>query len=221
MLLILLASALLTPLQDVQAIGAIQFMSPREARDLPLKGKEHGVVQGIASPPVRLGTPPGLVELQLTERPLATRGGCVRRRWNASFRHQPDAAASAATFSGAWSATEVALRPARTCPSGHFVQVNPGLSSEEALRELRYLRDILAGKTKVKFTCLDETASTLCRTPKSIRWKLAGLPAWAVTRREGSTEFWLGQPGQVATALSYAEGRRREVRIRRSIPAPF
>jgi hypothetical protein len=99
--------------------------------------------------------------------------------------------------------------------------VNPGLSSEEALGELRYLRDTVAGRAKVKFTCLDETASSLCRTLKGIRPQLARLSAWAVARREGRTEFWLGQPGQVATALSYAVDRRREVRIRRSIPPPY
>lgn len=221
MLLILLSSSLLAPLQAPPTVGGIERLQPREAGEILLKGREHGVIESIAPPTIRSAGPPGLVELELTERPVAVAGGCVRKRWTATFQRQPGADRGAATFADSWARTEVAIAPAKTCPGGRFVHVHPGMTSAQALGALDRLGRIRTGKAKVTFTCSDDTGSSLCRSLAAIRPGLARLSPWAVMRREGRIELWLGEPGQIVTAVSYPEGRPHRVTVKRSILAPF
>lgn len=98
--------------------------------------------------------------------------------------------------------------------------MNPGLSIEEALRALRYLRQIRSGKAKIRFSCSDSTGSNLCRTPQEIRRELTRLPAFLVTKSGGNVELVLGKRGQTVTVVSYSETARDDVTVERRVPAP-
>lgn len=220
MLLALFASVSLTAPEAAPTIGSIRSLSPQAIGDVVLRGRDHEIIEKVEPPANRALEPPGVVTLELTERPIATEKGCVRRRWIATFRRPPGAAESAAIFHDAYATTQVALRSASTCSTGEFAHVNPGLSIEEALSALRHLRQVRSGKAKVRFSCSDSTGSSLCRTPKIIRRELARLPAWAVTKRDGNIEFWLGKGGQVVTVVSYSDTSLDQVRVERRVPSP-
>jgi hypothetical protein len=219
MLLALLALTLLTPREAPPTIGSIEGLEPSVIGELVLSGRDNGIIESVT--PDRGIDPPGSVKLKLTERARALSGGCLRRQWTATFHHDPGATRGTAILSEAYVTNEVSLPTASGCQNGEFAHVNPGLSIEEALRALRHLRLMRSGGVKVRFSCLDSTGSTLCPTRDSTRRELARLPAWAVTKRNGNIEFWLGQRGQVVTAVRYSENARDDVRVDRSAPAPF
>jgi len=220
MLPALLASASLTAPEAAPTIGSIRSLSPQAIGHVVLRGRDHGIVEKVEPPAVRALEPPGFVILELTERSIAIANGCVRRRWTATFSRPPGAAESAAIFHDAYAATQVALRSASTCSDGKFAHVNPGLSIEEALSALRHLRQVSSGKAKVRFSCSDSTGSSLCRSPKMIERELARLTAWAVTKRDGKIEFWLGKGEQAVTAVTYSETSLDQVTVERRVPPP-
>lgn len=221
MLLALLSSALLTSSLAAPTLAALKDLSPEAVGNIVLSGRDHSIVESVASPAVRGLDPPGQVKLQLTERASHRYGGCVRRRWTATFLQTPGSPESSAALHDAWPNTEVALLSNSPCSSGEFVHVNPRLTIEAALRALGHLSDVRSGKAKVRFTCADSTRSKLCRTPEMIRRQLARLPAWAVTMEDGATELWLGEPGQVVTSVSFDQARPLQVKVERAMPAPF
>jgi hypothetical protein len=218
MLLALLGLALLTPSEAAPSIGSIEGLQPAAIGEVLLRGRDHGVIERVA-PDHGFG-PPGMVKLKLTERPSPISGGCLRKQWTATFYHNPASADGTAIFSDASVTSEVALPTTSGCKKGEFVHVNPGLNIEEALSALGHLQQVRSGAAKVRFSCSDSTGSRLCRTPEFIRQELSRLPAWAVTKRNGNIEFWLGEPGQVVTAVNYSETALGRVRVQRRIPPP-
>jgi hypothetical protein len=221
MLLPLLLPLLLTSSQASPTLGSILAQPPEAAGEAILQGRDHGRIEKVAPAPRRGMDPPGLVQIELLEQPLATSRGCVRTRWTASF-HQPSGAAeSAATFADAYATTEVALPSASGCSNSRFVHVNPGLSSEEALDALAFLDELRAPASTVALSCADRTGSGLCGTPHRIRQELARLSPWVVTRAAGNIELWLGEPGQIVTAIRYSAAHRDRIEVERSVPAPF
>ena len=202
----------------IPTIGSLQGLRPAAIGEAVLKGRKHGITQSVI--PDRGLDAPGVVRLKLTERPTQIPGGCLRRKWTASFYHELDAAESTAAFSDAHGAREVAL-PTPGCPSGEFAHFNPGLDIDQALGALRHLRDVRSGKAKVRFSCSDSTGSQLCRTPEMIRQELGRLPAWAVSKNGPTFELWLGKGGQAVTAVSFPDTFGNEVMVERRVPAPF
>ncbi len=219
MLLALLGLTVLTPPEAPPSIASIEGLGPSAIGEVVLRGRDYGTVESVT--PDRGLDPPGVVKLKLTERPFGISGGCLRRQWTATFRHQPGVAERTAMLSDAFMTNDVSLPTVPDCSNGEFAHVNPGLSIEEALSALRHLRHVRSGKAKVRFSCSDSTGSRLCRTPKMIQQELARLPAWAVTKRDADIEFWLGEQGQVVTAVSYSDMWPDQVRVERRVPAPF
>jgi hypothetical protein len=207
------------PIVGAPSLASLEHLSPAAIGDVVLRGRDHGVIESVA--PDRGLDPPGVVKLKLTERPSRISGGCVRKQWTASFVSEPEKPRSSATFKDAYSAFEVALPSASGCANGQFAYVNSGMELEHALGALGHLRNLRSGKARVRFSCTDSTGSDLCRTSKAIRRELARLPAWAVTRKAGGIEIWLGQPGQIVTAVRYSETLPDQIRVDRRIPAPF
>lgn len=202
------------------SLASIEGLSPEAAGQIILKDHEHGVIESVAQD---LGLDaPGVTTLKLRERPSSISGGCVRKKWSASFRRQPGVTPGSATLTSAYAVTEVSLPSLPDCSHGEFVHVNPGLTVEEALSALARLQDIRSGRAKVGFSCSDSTASALCETAETIRQELASLPAWAVTRKNGETlELWLGERGHLVTAVSISATAPGHVAVERRVPAPF
>jgi hypothetical protein len=221
MLLGYLSLISLAAAQAAPTLASIEGLSPEAVGELVLQGREHGTVVKVAPAAQGHLDPPGLVKLELTERATAIPEGCVRRRWIATFRQAPGAAEPAATLSDAWAATEVALRPSSGCPAGRFVHVNYGLGIKDALGALEYLDHIRRNKGRVRFSCSDSTGSALCRNSGTTRQELVKLSAWAVTRRGGMTELWLGEPGQIVTSVIYSEALPDRITVKRSVPHSF
>jgi hypothetical protein len=219
MLLALLWSTLPISKEAPPSLASLAGLPPAVVGEVVLKRRKHSIIESVT--PDRGLDPPGVVRLKLTERLSSISGGCFRRQWTASFRHEPGTAEASAILYDAFAATEVALPTASGCANGEFVHVNPGLDNAKALSALRHLRNVRSGKAKVRFSCSDSTGSGLCRTPRTIRRELAMLPAWAVTLRNGDIEFWLGKSGQVVTAISYSATLPGHVTVERRIPAPF
>jgi hypothetical protein len=219
MLTLILWAIAPAPIPGAPSLALLDDLSPAAIGEVVLRGRDHGVIERVA--PDRGLDPPGVVRLKLTERPSRISGGCVRKQWTASFVSEPGKPESSATLKDAYSAFEVALPNASGCANGQFAYVSPRMSVEHAVGALGHLRNLLSGKTKVRFSCTDSTGSDLCRTSKAIRRELARLPAWAVTRKDGEIEIWLGQPGQIVTAVRYSETSPDQIRVDRRIPAPF
>jgi hypothetical protein len=217
----ILMTMVLLATQAPPTLGALANLSPGAAGEIVLAGKDHEPVAKIVAPAGRGMDPPGMVERQLVERPVAGPQGCSRRRWIARFSHTPGVAEDEATLSSVWASTEVALPGAAGCPDDGYVHLNPGLGASQALPALRYLDDIRLGDAPAEFTCSDETASGLCADPGKIRQALAKLSPWAVTRQNGQMVFWLGTPGQAVTEVRYSPNRLDQVTVSRRIPAPF
>ena len=217
----ILMTMVLLATQGPPTLGALANLSPRAAGEIVLAGKDHEPVARIVVPTGQGADPPGMVERQLVEPPVAGPQGCSRRRWTARFSHAPGVAEGEAALSSVWASTEVALPGAAGCPDDGYVHLNPGLERIQALPALRYLDDIRQGDAPAKFTCSDETASGLCGDPKALRRTLAGLSPWAVTRQNGQMVFWLGVPGEVVTEVRYSPDRLDQITVSRRIPAPF
>lgn len=235
-------SALLGAPAAPPTIGSVQGLSPEAVGRAVLANRDRGPIETVVPAQLSGPIPPGLVQLQLVERPQVTSRGCVRRRWTASFMHQPDMPQSSAKLQDAWASTEIALASSPDCSRAAFVHLNPGLGIVEAFDALVHLENIRAGRAEVTFTCLDETASRLCDTPAAIREALGSLPAWAISRARsrddlpsrgsaslapvmpranGPIEIWLDTPGQVVTAVSFSNMQPDHVTVERRIPAPF
>lgn len=220
-MLLTLTAALLTPAASAAPnLETVLRLPPREAGEIVLKGRDHRMIETVERPQVRTLQPPGLVQLHLIERAVPGAGGCLRRRWAASFQHAPEARETTARFADAWAASEVALARPSGCADARFAHVNPGLPAEEALAALRRLDAIRGGRARVSFACQDYTGSRLCERPDAIPRELSLLPAWGVTRNEGMIELWLGRPGQTVTAVSYSAAAPDKVSIRREFPPP-
>jgi len=216
----ILMTMVLLATQGPPTLSALANLSPQAAGEIVLADKDHEPVAKIVVPTGRDMDPPGTVERQLVERPVAGPQGCSRRRWIARFSHAPGVAEGEATLSSVSASTEVALPGAAGCPDDGYVHLNPGLEATQALPALRYLDDIRLGDAPAKFTCSDETASGLCGDPKTLRQKLASLSPWALTRQNGQMVFWLGPPG-VVTEVRYSPDRLDQVTVSRRVPAPF
>lgn len=219
MLLPLLSLTILSPPDAPPSLGSIEGLAPPAVGEVILSGRDHGIIESVT--PDRGLDPPGVVRLILTERPSRTSDACLRRQWRTTFQHKLGAAENTAVLTDAFATNEVSLPTVPDCSNGEFAHVNPGLSIEEALSALRHLAKVRSGKANVRFACSDSTGSKLCRTPKITRQELARLPAWAVTKKNGNIEFWLGKGGQAVTAVSYSETSPDQVSVERRIPAPF
>lgn len=222
MLVLALAwSALLASSQSVPTIAALEGLPPEAVGEVVLAGRDHSRIEAVEIP-VPDFAPPGVVQLHLVEQASRQLGGCVRRRWTAAFHPPtPESPKSAAVLRRAYSVTEVALPSEAGCSGAEFASLNSGLPVEAALGALAYLTDVRSGKAEVRFSCTDTTGSDLCRSPRTIRQELAGLPAWAVTTRGAATELWLGDRGRAVTAFRFTDRGSLEVTVHREIPAPF
>lgn len=203
------------------ALGAIERMTPEAAGDLVLAGRHHGPIATVARQAATGMDPPGLVELDLVERTVTEQGGCIRRRWTATFRYEVGTPAETAILSEARAATEVALPAGKSCPSGQYAGVGPGTATDAAVSALRHLARIRQFGDAVRVACTDETTSGLCAGPQAMRDALARIEPWAVWARGTETGLWLGKPGQIVTEIRYSTSDPMSVAIKRSVPAPF
>ncbi|MBA4047746.1 MAG: hypothetical protein C0476_04305 [Sphingomonas sp.] len=212
---------LMTAAGPPPALGAIERMTPEAAGDLVLAGRDHGPIATVARQAATGMDPPGVVELDLVERTVTELGGCIRRRWTATFRYKVGAPAETAVLSDARAATEVALPVGESCPSGQYAGVAPGTGTDAALGALRDLTRIRQFGDDVHATCTDETTSGLCAGPQAMRDALARIEPWAVSVRGDEIKLWLGTPGQVVTDIRYTSCQPMMVAIKRFIPPPF
>ena len=223
MLLALLAFAVLNASQAPLTLGALQGLPPEAMGNKVLAGQDHGVVVAIEGPNHAAMMAEGFMELVLTQRAGPRSGGCLRRRWTASFLYRRgNAERSAELFDRPWAATEVAL-PSPACTEGEFVRVNTtNISIDDAVAGLKSLDALRSGKARVEISCSDSTSSGLCGTPRAIPRQLAGLRPWMVTKVNGDTEVWLSVArGGTVTAVRFSESRPDLVTVRRYIPPPF
>jgi hypothetical protein len=193
-MLLALLGLTMTPPEAAPNLGSIEGLEPSAIGEVVLRGRDHGTVESVLRDPGL--DPPGVVKLKLTERPFAVSGGCLRRKWTATFLHGAGAAERTAILTDTLAATEVSSPTVFDCQKGEFAHVNPGVGTEEALSALRHLRQVRSGKAR--FSCSDSTDSGLCLTPKTIRRELVRLPAWALAKRNNKIELWLGEGGKLS-----------------------
>jgi hypothetical protein len=217
----ILTALLLLATQGPPTLAATQQGAPEAAGDLVLAGHDHGPIARIVIPVNQGMNPPGLIERQLVETPVAGAEGCSRKRWNVTFFHGPAVTRDEAPFQNAYATTEVALSGAAGCPNDGYTRLNTDVQPAQGFAALRYLDDLRLRGAKARFTCSDKTSSHLCAGPAKIRQALAMLTPWAVTLEDGDTLLWLGEPGQVVTEVRYRLDRPGRVAVRREIPAPF
>lgn len=219
----LIAALLLSGAQASVAtitLDRVTALPPAEAGALALAGRAHGPIVEVTRQDAASLLPPGVVEVAMVEAPVATRGGCSRRRWATTFRFRSPAKAGSAVLASAVPRLEVAVDRNGVCPSAGYAHVNPGVSEEDAFAALHRLADVLMPASRTRLTCVDRTGSSLCGRPKEVRRRLAALSPWAVTRRGDAMILWLGIPGQVVTEVSYNPAEPRHVRITREVPPP-
>ena len=217
----ILSAAVAVMLQAAPTLATVESLPPGEAGGLVLAGKDHGPIAAIVVPRLN-NLPPGFAERQLVERPVAEKGGCVRKRWTVTFARKAGETESRVEGSDIWAGTEIALPGLAGCPDDDYVRLDPGLEPTQALPALKYLDALRGGDARASFTCSDQTTSDLCGDPKALRQKLAGLSPWALTRQNGQMVFWLGAPGAVVvTEVRYRPDRLDQVTVSRKIPAPF
>ena len=215
-------AALLGSSQAAPTIASLEGLPPEAAGELVLSGRDHRVIEAVEFPTFAGPPTPGIVDVDLVEQASQQSSGCVRRRWRAAFRRPtPESREGAAVFESAYPTTEVALPSGSACADGEFVHVNPGLPVEQALDALRHLADVRSGDAEVQFSCTDSTGSNLCEGDQMIVQELARLPAWAVTRRDASTEVWLGNRGQAVTSVTFSNPFSPQITVERRMPAPF
>jgi hypothetical protein len=217
----ILTTLILLALQSAPTLGAMERLSPQAAGEVVLAGQDHGPIVKIAPPKFPGMSAPGGVERQMVERPVASAGGCVRRRWILGFFHGPDVTQDEAALNSVSSTTEVALAGPTGCPDDGYAQLNGDITPAQAHAALGHLDDLRLRDAKAQFSCSDETRSNLCADTKTIRRELAKLSAWAVMRRNGETVFWLGGGGGAVTEVRYALTGPDRVVVERRIPAPF
>jgi hypothetical protein len=207
--------------QAAPTLAMIEGLSPQAAGELVLANRTHGPIVQVVATKTQPMAPPGSIERQFLEAPVAGAEGCVRRRWTVMFHHGPGVAPDQATPMSSMALTEVALPGAAGCPADGYVRLNPGLEPAQGLPALKRLNALGRGEAKAVFTCSDQTKSDLCGDPETLHRKLAALSPWALSRRDGRMVFWLGVPGQVVTEVSYAVDRPEQVAVSRQIPPPF
>lgn len=219
----ILAMAMLLSVQTPPTVASIQRLTPKAAGDVVLAGKDHDVITDVVVRKVGVLQPPGLVELEMSERAKMIAGGCVRKRWTVNFNGSPSAP-SDATLSGAYSINEVALRRSTGCPSNGYAQVGSGLEPSPALVGLAYLDRIQRRIAKAEISCLDSTSSGLCNNPKTLRQGLEKITPWLVKQEGDLMILWLGdakrQYMQAVTEVSFSAMTPDKITITRRTPAP-
>ncbi|MDB5469478.1 MAG: hypothetical protein JWR84_1038 [Caulobacter sp.] len=201
-------------------LSAVDMLSPSTSGELILAGEEHGRIDSIGRNYGDVG-PPGLIELQLVERPVAGREGCSRKRWIASFLQAPGTASDDAVLTSVSSVVELAVGSSDFCPSGRYAQLAPGVAWPQAFAALKQLDDIRRGRSKVEFACSDSTPSNLCADARTILIELRRIRPWAVQRQDDVTVIWLGVPGQVVTEVRLDPRTPDRIAVNRRVPAPF
>jgi len=200
------------------SLAEIQRLSPGAAGELALGHQTHGPIESI----VRGGSgmdAPGMIRLDLVERPVAQEGGCSRKRWHLDFFPGPDGIHRLASQPS--SRTEVALSSSGVCPQGQYVQLNSALTPERAFDALRHLDEIRSPRGRARFSCTDRESTHLCSGSRAIRRELARLSPWAVMTEGDATIFWMGTRGDIVTEVRYRAASPDRVVVKREMPAPF
>jgi len=217
----ILMTMILLATQGAPTLAVTQQLTPQAAGDIVLAGHDHGPIARIVIPANQGMNPPGFIERQFVETPVAGAEGCSRKRWTVTFFHGPAVTRDEAPLQNAYATTEVALTAAPGCPDDGYTRLNTGVEPAQGFAALRYLDDLRLRGAKARFTCSDETSSHLCAGPTEIRRALAGLKPWAVSREDADTVFWMGTPGGVVTEVRYRLDRPGRVAVTREVPAPF
>lgn len=216
---------LLVTLLTLQPLAAptldeVLHLPPAVAGDLVLRGQAHGRIVSVQEVHETL-QPPELTTLHLVEDSLASKGGCSRKRWQASFRRGVNAGSVSAALANVYSMTELKLSASANCGANGYVHLNPSMDVESGLAALVTLDKIRAGTATWRFACTDKTTSGLCKDDATIRRELTMLSPWSVTRRDSYVELWLGTRGQIVTTVRFRPEQPNAVEIERRIPAPF
>lgn len=195
-------------------------LPPGQAGDLALGGKPHAPITEVERLRPSGLMPPGMIDVDMREAPVAIDGGCIRKAWRVSFAHGPDAPAEAAAVRSSYAQSQIALATAAGCADASFTGVGGKLTAQAALTALRELERLKAGNGETSIHCEDRTQSRLCRGTAHVKRELAQLKPWLVTDQRGSVQIWLGTPGQVVTIITLPAANGGDVMVSRSIPAP-
>lgn len=216
----LAALLLLTaPAPGAPTLAQVEALPPQRAGELLLKGKAHAPIVSARRKVERYIGVPGQTDYELIEAARAIPGGCVRRRWTATFQSAGGGEGDA-VFSGVYSKTEVAV-PLPGCARARYASLNGGVDSARALDLLRALHRIGTGATPVRFDCRSEIDPRLCTGPRTMRAAIRTTPVWAISESAGVAEYWLGEPGGVVTTVKMNTAQPGAVTITREIPPPF
>lgn len=191
-----------------------------EAGDVVLSGNNHGLIVSVHEVKDQM-QPPDVVQLQFVEEAARSEVGCSRTRWTATFQAGNGRTLGEAVLKSTFGTTEIKLTLGNSCGQENYVRLNPGLDKEAGFAALMWLEGFLAGSDDQRIVCADDTGSGLCDNARKIRQEIAALQPWAVTRKEGRVELWLGTPGQVVTVLRFQPQEPELIEIERRIPAPF
>ncbi|WP_336944600.1 hypothetical protein [Sphingomonas panni] len=209
-------------LQAAPTVAAVDRLPPAEAGTVVLRGKTHGPVEAVEVVPLGHMAPPGFVERDLVERPVPTDGGCVRRRWRASFRSPTLERDGPFVLDSVYAMTEVALTATATCPTSDYVHLNPGIEPGKGLATLLRADGIRTGRIRVAFGCKDHIGDAgFCRNRASILRELRTRRPWIMTWEDGRLAVSMKgrTPGIVTLRLDpHAPDR---VNVVKAVPAPF
>jgi hypothetical protein len=198
--------------------GEALKMSPAVAAEAFLSGEEHGAIGQIQ--PKRTSGVPGMVGLELVERPTEQPRGCVRRRWSVNFHYAVDWEPSAALPNDVYSNAEIASRGPSGCPTEGYALLNPGVDVDHGFAALARLDDLRNGRGSARISCADTSGVTpkICDSVQATRQELVRLRARVVTLEHGVSVVWLGEG--VQTEVWFDQGFEG-VSVRRHIPDPF
>ncbi|WP_347093013.1 hypothetical protein [Sphingomonas parapaucimobilis] len=209
----------------LQMGGALSF---GEARRLPpvvagerlLKGVDHRPIETFIAPAGGMNAP-GVIDVDLVERPFAIDQGCSRIRWTVRFRASPNDMLDHATPEGRHQTTEIARAKPTGCSTANYVHLNPGVDTLQGFAILEQLHRFLSGKAKFVIQCADETASGLCDKEAAIPAELARLKPWNISASPNGFLIWLGTPGKTVSEIRFDPHRPGRAWVNRSVPAPF
>lgn len=217
----LLPFALLLQTAPAPTLVTVEKLPPERAGELLLAGRAAAPIVATVRPrPIGPGVP-GLIDYELIESARAVPGGCLRRRWRASFAGKHPATPENAVFASARPVEEVALAESKRCPASDYSGLQLGTSAAQGLVILARFRDTLTKPGKIEFACKSEVASGLCATAAATRSALRAERVWMITDRGEASELWLGTPGQVVTIVRFNPDAPRQMSVLRKIPAPF
>lgn len=215
-----LAAMLLFLAQDEVRLSAVDRLSPLTSGAVVLAGRDHGKIESVGRVYGDM-SPPGMIEVELLERPVVGREGCSRRRWTASFKQSPGAEEGDAVLSTVSSVPEVALGRSGVCPSGRYARLAPSVTSSEAFSALKKLDAVRRERSKIEVACSDSTPSNLCADTRTVLAELRRIRPWAILRDGEVSVIWLGTPGGVVTEVRLDPARPGRIGVSRRIPAPF